>query len=184
MRKLFRTCFIIMITLVSAKSFAHTKTPLMKAASDGDKAAVQKILKSKKTNIDAEDSEERRTALYFAINNEHNNVIQLLIDAGARLENLSEGKETALFMATTTNNRELMKTLIKKNKGLLNIPDSDGTTPLMEAAKFGAKETVQILLDAGAKKDLKNNLGSTALDIAKENKNEDALILLSTKSKN
>lgn len=178
MKKLFRTYLIILITTVSAKSFAETKTPLMKAASEGDKATVQKLIKAK-TNINAEDPEERRTALYFALQNEQKEVIKLLIENGARLENLSEDKETALFMATTTNNTDLMKTLIKKNKSLLNTPDTDGTTPLMEAAKYGSKETVEILLKAGAKKDLKNNLGSTALDIAKENKNEDAIQLLS-----
>lgn len=180
MKKIFRTYLVVLFTLVSAKSFADSKTPLMKAASEGDKSTVQKLLKTK-ADINAEESEERRTALYFALQNEQQEIIKLLINSGARLENLSEDKETALFMATTTNNTDAMKILINKNKMLVNTPDSDGTTPLMEAAKYGSKETIEILLKAGAKKDLKNKLGSTALDIAKENKNEDAIKALSQK---
>jgi ankyrin repeat protein len=84
-------------------------------------------------------------------------------------------------MATTTNNYELMKTVLKKNKKLIDVPDKEGTTPLMEAAKYGTKQTVEILVKAGAKKDLKNNAGQAALDIAKENKNEDTIKALSAK---
>ncbi|MNL12636.1 Phosphocholine transferase AnkX [compost metagenome] len=180
MTKLFKTLILVAITAISTKSFANNLTPLMTAAQDGNKKEVQALLKSK-ADINAKDPEEKRTALYFAISNEHKDVIKLLIDKGADLENLSEGQESALFMATTTNNNDLMQTVLKKNKKLINVPDSEGTTPLMEAAKYGTKQTIEILLKAGAKKDLKNKLGSTALDIAKENKNEDAISALSKK---
>jgi ankyrin repeat protein len=180
MTKLFKTLILVAITAISTESFADSLTPLMSAANEGDKKTVQALIKSK-ADINAKDPEQKRTALYFAISNEHQEVIKLLIDKGASLENLSEDRETALFMATTTNNNDLMKTVIKKNKKLINIPDSEGTTPLMEAAKYGTKKTVEILLNAGAKKDLKNKLGSTALEIAKENKNDDAIKALSPK---
>ncbi len=180
MTKLFSSLILVVLTAISTKSFAESLTPLMQAANDGDKKAVEALIKSK-ADLNANDPEEKRTALYFAISNEHKEVIKLLIDKGASLENLSEGQESALFMATTTNNYDLMKTVLKKNKKLINTPDKEGTTPLMEAAKYGTKQTVEILLKAGAKKDLKNNLGSTALDIAKENKNEETIKALSKK---
>lgn len=180
MTKLFKTLILVTLTAISTKSFADDLTPLMNAANDGDKKTVESLIKAK-ADINAKDPKEKRTALYFAISNEHKDVIKVLIDNGASLENLSEGQETALFMATTTNNNDLMKTVLKKNKKLINTPDSEGTTPLMEAAKYGTKKTVEILLNAGAKKDLKNKLGTTALEIAKENQNEDAIKALSPK---
>jgi ankyrin repeat protein len=180
MTKLLGKLILVVLTAISAKSFADNKTPLMKAAAEGDKKTVQSLLKSK-ADINAQELEEKKTALYYAISNEQKEIIKLLIDKGASLENLSENKESALLMATTTNNYDLMKTLIKKNKTLLNIPDIEGTTPLMEAAKYGTKQTMEILLKAGAQKDLKNKQGSTALDIAKENKNEEAIKALSRK---
>jgi len=180
MTKLFKTLILVALTAISTKSFAETLTPLMQAANDGKKKAVETLLKEK-ADINAKDPEQKRTALYFAISNEHKEVIKLLIDKGASLENLSEDQESALFMATTTNNYDLMKTVLKKNKKLIDTPDNEGTTPLMEAAKYGTKQTIEILLKAGAKKDLKNKLGSTALDIAKENKNEEAIKALSQK---
>jgi ankyrin repeat protein len=178
--KLFKTLILVALTTISTKSFAEALTPLMQAANDGNKKAVETLIKEK-ADLNAKDPEQKRTALYFAISNEHKEVIKLLIENGASLENLSEDQETALFMATTTNNYELMKLVIKKNKKLVNTPDNEGTTPLMEAGKYGTKKTIEILLTAGAKKDLKNKLGSTALEIAKENKNEDAIKALSTK---
>lgn len=180
MTKLLSNLILVVITAISAQSFADNKTPLMKAAAEGDKKAVQTLLKSK-ADINAQDTEEKKTALYYAISNEQKEITKLLIDKGANLENLSENQESALFMATTTNNYDLMKTVLKKKKALINTPDIEGTTPLMEAAKYGTKQTLEILLKAGAKKDLKNKLGSTALDIAKENKNEDAIKALSKK---
>lgn len=180
MTKLFRTLILVALTAISTKSFADNLTPLMTAANDGDKKAVQALIKSK-ADLNAKDPEEKRTALYFAISNEHKEVIKILIEKGASLENLSQDGESALFMATTTNNYELMKTVLKKNKKLIDVPDKEGTTPLMEAAKYGTKQTVEILVKAGAKKDLKNNAGQTALDIAKENKNEDTIKALSAK---
>ena len=60
----------------------------------------------------------------------------------------------------------------------LNHPNDDGTTPLMTASKYGETEVVRVLLAAGADKDLRNNDGKTALDIAIERKKDACAALL------
>ena len=48
----------------------------------------------------------------------------------------------------------------------LNHPSNHGNTPLMAASGNGKPGVVRVLLAAGADKDLRNNDGKTALDIA------------------
>ena len=54
----------------------------------------------------------------------------------------------------------------------LNHPDNNGDTPLMGASYCGKPEVVRVLLAAGADKDLRDNDGKTALDIAIERKKD------------
>ena len=59
----------------------------------------------------------------------------------------------------------------------LNHPADGGNTPLMAASFYGRTDVVRVLLAAGADKDLRNNDGKTALDMAIEN-NKDACAAL------
>ena len=60
----------------------------------------------------------------------------------------------------------------------LNHPANNGTTPLMTASHRGHPEVVRVLLAAGADKDLRNNGGKTALDLAIEEKKDACAALL------
>jgi ankyrin repeat protein len=67
--------------------------------------------------------------------------------------------------------------LAKEGAGI-EIADSLGRTPLMEAARDGQTELITALLDAGANPLAKDNAGKTALDLAvKWNETEAAEIL-------
>ena len=48
----------------------------------------------------------------------------------------------------------------------VNMPDLDGMTPLMIAAKNGHRFTVELLVRRGADVNFRNVKGETALDIA------------------
>jgi ankyrin repeat protein len=52
---------------------------------------------------------------------------------------------------------------ILKNRALVNVPDSDGASPLMHAALNTGTESMKILLEHGADPNLRNNEGATAL---------------------
>ena len=59
-----------------------------------------------------------------------------------------------------------------------NAVYANDLTALMWAAGFGKTATVKALLDAGARADLKDNRGKTALDIAREGKFDETAKLL------
>jgi ankyrin repeat protein len=148
-------------------------TALMLAISNDHKDTAKLILEKKPdVNIKNQDGE---TALFAALVSDKADIAKTLIAQGASLENLGGENESALFMAATTNQTEIMEIVLKKAPQLLNKTDDHGTTPLMEAAKFGGEKTVKLLLDAGADKSLKNEDGKTALDLAKKARNSSAL---------
>ncbi|MES9848346.1 MAG: ankyrin repeat domain-containing protein, partial [Candidatus Thiodiazotropha sp.] len=60
----------------------------------------------------------------------------------------------------------------------VNLADTDGITPLMEAARKGSEPMVKLLLKHGANKMNKDNEGHTALDIAKKKKHVEVAGLL------
>lgn len=65
-----------------------------------------------------------------------------------------------------------------KNNADLNHVEDNGDTALHIATKRGNIEIVKMLLDHGAKIDLKNVNDKTVLDIAKENNRDEICMLL------
>uniref|UniRef100_A0A7N0U8N9 Uncharacterized protein n=1 Tax=Kalanchoe fedtschenkoi TaxID=63787 RepID=A0A7N0U8N9_KALFE len=59
----------------------------------------------------------------------------------------------------------------------VNVPDSDGNTPLMLAAKQGHGRVCQVLISHGAKCDTKNRKGETALSLARMGNGAAAVIM-------
>jgi ankyrin repeat protein len=55
---------------------------------------------------------------------------------------------------------------------------SNGYTPLHDAVSGNHFETAKVLVDAGAKTDIKGHDGKTPLDIAQENGSQDLVKLL------
>lgn len=56
--------------------------------------------------------------------------------------------------------------LLLENHAYVDAESPNGTTPLMMAAHYGTRESVQLLLQEGADPSLKNRLGLTAADFA------------------
>lgn len=66
------------------------------------------------------------------------------------------------YQAIRENNLALLKTMAS-SKAAVNVADSRGTTPLMNAATVGSLDAIKILLDAGADVNARNGLDLTAL---------------------
>ena len=56
--------------------------------------------------------------------------------------------------------------------------ESNGMTPLMFAARYNKVETIKYLLEKGAKKDVKDERGYTALKYAEFSNSTDAIAIL------
>ena len=103
---------------------------------------------------------------------------QTLLDGGADINAQSTQGDTALIIAGFIANKpELMKFLIEKGADV-NVANENGDTALIDAAYFGRNENLELLLENGAKPEIKNKRGLTAMDVAKSNEHKSTVKLL------
>lgn len=104
--------------------------------------------------------------------------ISLLIDNGAIIEAQDPvNLETAFIKLVKADRPYEIQTLINYESDI-NAQDVNGNTALMHAANLGRKMLVKALLHGEPDLELKNNKGQTAYDIAKGNKQDHLLSLL------
>lgn len=84
----------------------------------------------------------------------------------------------AIFNAILKDRIRMVSSLIKVGIDI-NSKNIDGVTPLMAAAQYGRADIIELLLQHGADKSVKNVYGHTAYDIAKEKNHINVMGLLS-----
>lgn len=84
---------------------------------------------------------------------------------------------TPLHYAATGGHVSIL-TLLLDNHAYVDAASPNGSTPLMMAARYGTIDTVKVLLAAGADPRLKNALGLSAIDFAREVQREDMVALI------
>ena len=67
----------------------------------------------------------------------------------------------------TPNMDRIFELLLHSRSLNINIKDAEGYTPLMRAVEFEKISVVRALVRLGADKNVKNNYGHTAVDLAK-----------------
>jgi ankyrin repeat protein len=169
---------------------AGAKAPdisIHKAAGAGNIEAVKQHLAAG-TKVDAK-NDRGRTPLYDAAYDGHQEIVELLITAGADV-NANSDNGTPLDTAIRGNYREIADLLLKHGgkygsirtaagggdieavKEFLaagadvNAKSKFGRTPLHYAAGFGQKETAELLIAKGVNVNAKNEDGETPLDRA------------------
>lgn len=113
--------------------------------------------------------ENGNSALMHQITQRRFEVVDKLIENNADI-NLYNYSGSALHRACIAKNIELVKKFISMDVNLSCI-DGEGNTALHIAARYSDPEIIQILLDTGMDKDLKNNEGKKALDLAENSNN-------------
>jgi len=73
---------------------------------------------------------------------------------------------TPLHKAAYFGHAEVIQYLISEFKVDVNCQDVEGETPLHDAARFGHVNSLKVLLESGADKTIKNNIGQTASEVA------------------
>jgi len=159
------TCLTILLCASLTCSAATTDARLSTAAMNGDKVAVQALLKEK-ADVNAPQGD-GTTALHWAAYKDDLELAKVLIAAGAtprvktRLNDI-----TPLHMAAKNGNSAMIDLLLKAGADV-QAATTTGTTPLMNAAASGHSEAVRLLLDHGADPNAKDvNQGQTALMFA------------------
>lgn len=117
-------------------------------------------------------------AMFYAVGQNHPEIVRLLLDRGLRVDVLDEGKATPLQWATRHGYTVMMKLLLDRG-AQVNHSDEDGNTSLHFAARRGDAEPVRLLLACGANPSIKNRAGDTPLDLSKRDGKDEPLNALS-----
>ena len=118
------------------------------------------------------------SALFWAVYYEQEDIVRLLLDAGADTNISNRYGLTPLIQSSINGNGELISLLIDAGANP-NATTLQGDTALMNAAKAGTVQGVQALLDAGAEVDARDTYAyQTALMWATANNSADVVELL------
>lgn len=129
-------------------------------------------------------NQERYTPLMSAILNNHNDIIEMLINAGADLDAINEyNDDTAIFLAIDSKNLPCILHLLKHNVNV-NIHNSSMKTPLIYAFEHKFYDAVEAIINAGADLDMYDRIGYTIFIHAIEENNESIIRLLIEKNVN
>jgi len=131
--------------------------------------AIVVLVKDKKTNLNVVSKESENTLMLAAIQNQIE-IAKLLIEQGA---DVNKPGWTPLHYAATKGYIDIMRLLIE-HSAYLDAESPNGTTPLMMAAYYGTPQAVKLLLEEGADPLIKNKLGLSAMDFAKQSTHKDS----------
>jgi hypothetical protein len=115
-----------------------------------------------------------RTPLHLAIERNNPTVLAALLKAGAKPSPPDQAGWTPLHHAAAKNQAANAKILLEGGANPMALSKLGGT-PLHEAAASGGAEIIQLLLDHKVDPKLKSKQNVTALDLAKEYKNQPAI---------
>jgi ankyrin repeat protein len=110
------------------------------------------------------------TPLIYSCKNGFNKIVEFLIEKGASLKT-SGGINPVCYpihIAVDYNHNNVVKTILD-NFGDINCLDSKGETPLFYAIKNMNRVMIRILVEYGAKTDIKNLQNQTIFDLLKPN---------------
>jgi ankyrin repeat protein len=151
-------------------------TPLLRAACYGNKLAVQLLLDNG-ANINAichqTDIRAGCTSLIVAIQDDHYEIAQFLLERNADVSIRNDSGATALIVASEKRSSRsavlpIIEILLDKGAAV-DAQDHQGYTALMNAAWHGWGELVHVLLERGVAVDKKDEKGRTALHFASNN---------------
>jgi hypothetical protein len=129
-------------------------------------------------DVNVVDSETNVTALMEAVGNGNQEMVRVLLNAGADVNARNKNGRTALLNIHEDTTAEVVWALVAAG-AKVNRKDVGGNTPVLMAAMEDNVPVLQALLDAGAKVNAKNEEGRTALmEAAREDHSESVKVLL------
>ncbi len=117
-------------------------------------------------------NKKNKTAIDIAIENDDMKALLIYVEHG-QLDKTELAQ--ILFRAVKLNQLELVTNIIKKDKSIINNQDKDENTPLHIAAQNGHRDIVTLLLQSGARTDIRNKKGSYAASSAAKGQSWDCI---------
>lgn len=142
------------------------RTALYFAVFEGSKNSTEYLLQQGSYVNDF--SNDGTSVLSLALNQGHQEIVDMLLAAGAKMEATWEDDDgyTLLHHAAAGGCTEQVRHLIQKGAGVSEQTSEGKWTPLMLATMYGHTDTVSELLKQGANLRQKNAFGTTALEVA------------------
>lgn len=119
------------------------------------------------------------TALMHACIKGHLDVVQQLLALDARINQPGWTPLHYAASADTEHSLAIAQLLLERH-AYIDAESPNKSTPLMLAAQYGSQAMVQLLLDAGADVQARNQLGLTAVDFAQRSEREFMVKMLQT----
>ena len=149
--------FIPKVKFIFRDEIARDESTLCDMSEVGDTEGVRRILLSGLVNADCYNgmSSLRRTPLIHASYEGHVDIVRLLINAGADVNqdgpvhSYREWQESPMMVAACCNHFDVVKMLMEAG-AKPDKADKFGKTPLMMAVNNNSKAVVQLLIDRGA----------------------------------
>ena len=143
---------------------------LVKAMQLESLRVVQELIKAPGIRID-DASKNRETALMHACIKGHIDVVKQLLALDARVNQPGWTPLHYAASADTEHSVQIAQLLLDRH-AYIDAESPNKSTPLMLAAQYGSERMVQLLLDAGADVQLRNQLGLSAVDFARRSERE------------
>jgi ankyrin repeat protein len=161
------------VLLPAMAGTAFAQADIADAASRGDRAVVERLLKSG-ADVNAQQGD-GATALHWAAYRGDAALTELLLKAGARADVANHNGSTPLWLAATSGDAAVIRALLKAGANA-NEQLPLGRRPLMLAARSGQVDAVQALLEHGADVNAsETERGTTALMQAADQGHADVL---------
>ena len=131
---------------------------------------AQTLIQARGIDINAA-SPAGETALMHACIKGHLDVVKQLLALGARV---NQPGWTPLHYAASADAEHsvAIAALLLEQHAYIDAESPNQSTPLMLAAQYGSQDMVQLLLDAGADVQVRNQLGLNAVDFARRSERE------------
>lgn len=171
---------LVMTSLERGASISPTaisgETALMSAALRGRQDIIRHLI-SIGSNINAQCTQFKNTALMLATESYEPGTVKLLMDLGADVHLKNESGNHALLKAASFSDREPVRDLIEGGADL-NLQNKAGKTASHSAAENGYLDILKCLVEAGANALIPDKKGLTPLMIARDEGHHEMVIYL------
>lgn len=143
-------------------------TPLMVASLRGNYEIVKLLLEAG-ANINETESQCNETALYMAVFKNHGETVKTLLDFNANTNIETKEGSTCLLMAVKNGNVDIVNLLINSNARINYIEKPPYITPIGLAVSKNEFQIAKLLIERGAKKNVRHIFQYNLYDVYEEN---------------